>query len=254
METTPWDLFIGVITGTDRLHHFLFDAARDPNHPFFADFMEYYRRIDLFFGRFVERSGGRTRLIVLSDHGFTRLKTQVYLNHLLERMGRLSFTRSNPRSIEDVHPASEAFAMDPNRIYLNSRDRFRDGVLDARQKLESRSRLKQDLERVRLRDVGIDDPEGADRPDDFLFTEVRPKEAVYDGACLPMAPDLLLLPRRGYDLKATIGVRASSMRDIFTGAHTHDDAFLIVNDPYSAICPTHAKIEQVADLIRQVLD
>jgi hypothetical protein len=69
-----------------------------------------------------------------------------------------------------------------------------------------------------------------------------------------MAPDLLLLPRRGYDLKANIGVRASSMRDIFTGAHTHDDAFLIVNDPYSAICPTHAKIEQVADLIRQVLD
>lgn len=254
MESQPWDLFIGVITGTDRLHHFLFDAACDANHAFFEDFMEYYRRIDSFFERFVERLGGRTRLIVLSDHGFTRLKTQVYLNHLLERMGRLSFTTSNPRSIEDVHPASEAFAMDPNRIYLNGKDRFRDGVLEARQKREVRSRLKQDLEQVRLRDVGVDVPQGDDRPDDFLFIEVRPKEAAYDGACLPMAPDLLLLPRQGYDLKATIGVRVPSMRDVFTGTHTHDDAFLIVNDPYSAISLTQAKIEDVAQLIREVLD
>jgi predicted AlkP superfamily phosphohydrolase/phosphomutase len=254
METTAWDLFIGVITGTDRLHHFFFDAAGDPGHPFLADFLEYYRRIDQFFKRFVERLGSRTRLIVLSDHGFTRLKTQVYLNHLLERMGRLSFTRSNPRSIEDVHSASTAFAMDPNRIYLNSKDRFRDGILDPRQKVEIRSRLKQDLERVRLRDVGIDNPEGDDRPDDPLFTEVREKEAVYDGPCLPMAPDLLLLPRRGYDLKATIGVRQPSMKDIFTGTHTHDDAFLIVSDPFSTISLTQARIEQVADVIRQVLD
>ncbi|MEJ2715830.1 MAG: alkaline phosphatase family protein [Deltaproteobacteria bacterium] len=254
MEREPWDLFIGVVTGTDRLHHFFFDAARDPNHVFFEDFMEYYRRIDSFFRRFVERLGRRTRLIVLSDHGFTLLKTQVYVNHLLERMGRLSFIRANPQSIEDVHPSSEAFAMEPNRIYLNSKDRFRDGLLDPRQKPEILSRLKQDLERVRLRDAGIDDPEGEDRPDDVLFMEVRSKEAAYDGPCRPMAPDLLLIPRRGYDLKATIGVRVPSMRDVFTGTHTHDDAFLIVNDPYSAIGLTQARIENVADLIREVLD
>jgi len=33
LTTEPWDMFIGVITETDRLHHFFFKAAHNPQHP-----------------------------------------------------------------------------------------------------------------------------------------------------------------------------------------------------------------------------
>ena len=70
----PWDLFIGVITANYRLHHFLFDVCCSPSHPRHRDCIDYYRRIDDFFGRLRGTIGARTKLMVLSDHGFTNLK------------------------------------------------------------------------------------------------------------------------------------------------------------------------------------
>jgi len=252
-EDLPWDLFIGVITGTDRLHHFFFDAAEDPDHPFHADFMNYYSLVDSFFAKFLRQTGADTRLIVLSDHGFTRLKTQVYINRILRNLGYLSFIRREPQSLEEMHAQSKAFALDPNRIYLNSRDRFRDGVLDSAQKLEFRAKLKRELETMTLCDVGVIAPDGEERPEDSLFLEVRTAEEVYDGECLTIAPDLVLIPRTGYDLKGTINFPVAARKDIFTGAHTHDDAFLIVGDDAALKSSSNARITDVAGLIREVL-
>jgi len=231
MDDTPWDLFVGVITGTDRLHHFFFDAKDDQAHPFHADFMDYYRRVDAFFARFLDHLPSDTRLIVLSDHGFTRLRKQVYLSPILRSLGYLSFTRPDPQSLEDIDPVSRAFAMDPTRIYLNSRQRFRRGVLSHSEAAEVRSKLKHDLEGMRLRDVGILETGDGESRDDSLFAEVKLKEEIYDGDLLPLAPDLVIIPKRGYDPKAAINAPAAVMTDIFTGMHTHDDAFLIVSDP-----------------------
>jgi predicted AlkP superfamily phosphohydrolase/phosphomutase len=252
-EDLPWDLFIGVITGTDRLHHFFFDAAEDPDHPFYADFMNYYSQVDSFFAKFLRPAGADTRLIVLSDHGFTRLKIQVYVNRILRNLGYLSFIRPDPQSLEEMHPQSKAFALDPNRIYLNSRDRFRDGVLDSAQKFEVRAKLKRELETMTLYDVGVIAPDGEDRPEDSLFLEVRTADEVYDGDCLSLAPDLVLIQRPGYDLKGAINVPVAARKDIFTGTHTRDDAFLIVGDGVALNGSSKAGITDVAGLIREIL-
>ncbi|MBM3300047.1 MAG: alkaline phosphatase family protein, partial [Deltaproteobacteria bacterium] len=105
MESTSWDLFIGVITGTDRLHHFLFDAYYDPEHPYHSDFTAFYSEIDSFFGRLQDRLRNGTRLILLSDHGFTRLEMQVYLNHILRTRGYLRFSRPGADSLADIDPS-----------------------------------------------------------------------------------------------------------------------------------------------------
>ncbi len=252
MESNPWDLFVGVITGTDRLHHFFFDAFSDHAHRFHKDFLDYYRRVDACIGTLVERLQGRARLIVLSDHGFTALKSQVYLNHILSNLGYLSYTRPDPRTVEDIHPRSRAFAMDPTRIYLHSRDRFRTGVLNSREKEELRQKLKYDMERIRLIDVGIQGDSDAD-PEEPLFAGVKFKEELYRGEAMESAPDLVIIPRRGYDLKAAVNVTAPVMKDIFTGMHTHDDAFLIVDDPSVAARMSDPEISEVAGLIFEVL-
>ena len=70
-----------------------------------------YQRVDTCVSRLLDTLGGISRVIVLSDHGFTRLKTQVYLNNILKGLGYLSFKRPAPQSPEDIDPSSLAFAM-----------------------------------------------------------------------------------------------------------------------------------------------
>jgi predicted AlkP superfamily phosphohydrolase/phosphomutase len=248
----PWDLFIGVITGTDRLHHFFFDACSDPSHPRHRDCADYYRRIDHFVGALREKLPSGTRLIVLSDHGFTNLITSIQLNYVLKTMGYLRYTRNDPQSIDDVHADSLAFALDPTRIYINSRDRFRNGALSANAAQDVRAKLCEDLKRLRLSDVGIRDT--ADAQDDtHLFSDVLFKEEIYQGDCLDIAPDLVVVPRRGYDVKASAAVNAPRSDDIFTGMHTHDDAFLIVSDASYSDRLSEVKISDVAGLITDTL-
>ncbi|MCA1959928.1 MAG: alkaline phosphatase family protein [Desulfomonile sp.] len=253
LATRPWDLFIGVITGTDRLNHFFFDAAYDPSHPFHKDFIDYYRAVDTFVGRFREKIGSDTRLVILSDHGFTSLKTQVYVNHILRSKGWLRFKGESPALIDDVHPDSVAFAMDANRVYLNTRDRFRGGAVSRTEKIEVLRRLQQELRDLTLGDAGITDPDGVDGPGDLLFDHVLSREEIYEGDCLHLAPDLILLPRRGYDLKGQVNVTAPSAGDVFTGMHTPDDAFLIVDDPALVDRLPSPKITDVAGLVLKFL-
>jgi predicted AlkP superfamily phosphohydrolase/phosphomutase len=253
MESEPWDLFIGVITGTDRLHHFFFDAAEDVGHAFHSDFMEYYRRVDTFFGRFADRLGNAARLIVLSDHGFTRLKTQVYLNYILRSLGHLSFALPSPCTPSDIHPRSVAFAMDPTRIYINSKERFPQGAVAPGEVPIVREKLRNELKLLRLADLGITDPSGTDRGDDTVFSDVLAKEEVYTGALLSVAPDLIVIPRRGYDPKAWLTATSATMTDIFTGMHTHDDAFLMVNDSTLPERLPAPRITDVAGLVTEIL-
>ncbi|MBI5251402.1 MAG: alkaline phosphatase family protein [Desulfomonile tiedjei] len=250
----PWDLFIGVITGTDRLHHFFFDAHADPGNSFHKDFIDYYRTVDAFFGRLLQNLGTDTRLIALSDHGFTNLKTQVYLNYILKAEDLLFFKRPDPRGLEDIHPESKAFALDPTRIYISSRERFRSGILGRSESDELKARLKSRLQNLRLGDIGIGDHEGLGSVDEPLFDGVDTGEEIYRGNCLVMAPDLVVVPRRGFDVKAALNVPTATMKDIFTGMHTHDDAFLMVND--ASLCERLAgsTIKDPAALIREVLE
>ena len=252
MAQQPWDLFIGVITGTDRLHHFLFDACSDSSHPRHRDCIDYYRRIDHFFGRLRERLGAGTKLIVLSDHGFTNLRTSVQLNYILKTLGYLRFTRTDPQSINDIHADSPAFALDPTRLYINSRENFEKGSLSGHAAADVRTKLREDLKRMRLSDIGIRDCADAEA-DEPLFADVLCKEEIYQGDCLDIAPDLVVVPRRGYDVKASVGANAPTSDDIFTGMHTHDDAFLIINDSSYSCGLSEVKISDVAGLIIDAL-
>jgi len=252
ISTEPWDLFIGVITGTDRLHHFLFDAHDNPSHPFFRDFIDYYRAIDLEIGRIMDRIGPNCRVMVLSDHGFTRLHYDIQLNHILKALGVLSFSRMNPETLADISPRSLAFALDPTRIYLHSQERFRSGTLGPAACAELRARLKHDLERMRLSDVGIRGVSGVSG-DEPLFDRILVREEAFRGSAAEFAPDLVVVPRRGYDVKASVKASAATSRDIFTGMHTHDDAFLIVDDPHIGRRLPQPGIADVAGLALEAL-
>jgi len=88
-ENEEWDFFMIVITGTDRLQHFLFDAYVDETHPYHEAFVDYYQKIDALIGRIYEKYTqleAEKTFFMLSDHGFTQIKTEVYINRWLFEM------------------------------------------------------------------------------------------------------------------------------------------------------------------------
>jgi predicted AlkP superfamily phosphohydrolase/phosphomutase len=89
-----------VITGTDRLNHFFFDAYYDETHPHHGDFVDYYRRVDTCVGRLHDALGSSSRLIVLSDHGFPGSSS---LSQQCKRLGYISFSKPTPESRRTIH-------------------------------------------------------------------------------------------------------------------------------------------------------
>ncbi len=230
MTEEPWDLFAAIVTGTDRLHHFFWDAYEDPGNPYHSAFLDYYRKVDALAGRLYESLGGDATFLALSDHGFGRLRRDVYINRWLEEQGYLKF-RSGERestSIEDIDPEkTRAFCMDPGRIYLNVKRRFPGGsVLPGK----ASDDLLRELEE-RLGGLCFQADGGPAEP---VLRRVYRKEELYQGPFLSSAPDLILLAHPGNNLRGAAGRECVfDLEGPFTGMHTQDDAFFLCDRPTS---------------------
>lgn len=217
-DNEEWDLFIGTITETDRLHHFLWAALENESHPQHGFFIDFYREIDKLIGEFSERCGRDTPFLIVSDHGFTGIKQEVYLNSWLREKGYLRFKKEPPESLEDIHPESTAFVLDPSRIYINLRNRYPSGSVDPGDYEGLRLKIKEEL-----LDLSISDEK--------IIKRVFMKEELYNGPFINSAPDLVALSNTGYDLKGSINKSTLYGRGIFTGAHTRDNATFFINRP-----------------------
>jgi len=63
-----------------------------------------------------------------------------------------------------------------------------------------------------------------------VIKAVYTKEEIYSGRYLDQGPDLLLLGTPGFNLRANLKVESVTGKPIFTGKHTHDSAFLLLDD------------------------
>ena len=209
-----WHLFILVLTETDRLFHFLWDAVIEPAHPLHADCAAFLHEWDACIGCVLDVAACLdARLMVLADHGFTALTTECDINSWLREQGWLIQSLPPEKSPEldglCIHPHSAAFALDPGRIYLHTRRRFAKGHLSDEEAARLLPRLRAQLMNLRW----------MDRP---ILSAVLSAEELYQGSMLPNAPDLVCAPNTGFDLKAKFdrpGVFGHFGR---SGAHTRD--------------------------------
>ena len=211
-----WDLFIGVVTETDRLHHYLWAALQDTQHAQHSFFLDFYRKLDIFIGELYDSIGDDIPFIIVSDHGFTSIKKEIYLNSWLREKGYLKFTKDKPESFNDMHEESRVFALDPNRLYIHSKGKYQKGSVHA----DEYNNLRQEIKDALLT-LTVDDHN--------VIQSVFFKEELYSGPLLDRAPDLVALSHEGYDLKGAINRQEVSGMGFLTGGHTRENAVFYIN-------------------------
>jgi len=213
-----WDFFMTHIMETDRLHHFTFEFFEKNDPVFLKIYEKFYSRLDMLIGKVVSKIDKETHLILLSDHGFTTLKQEVYLNRWLWENDYLRFTKPNPVTLADIHPDSKAYSLYPGRIFINLKRRENIGSVQPGIEYESlRGRLKEHL-------INLNFPVSNEN----VIKDIKNVEEVYDRKNIDSKwfADLFVFANDGYDLKGQLWNKSIFSKTFFNGMHTFDNAFL----------------------------
>lgn len=213
-DNEEWQLFIGTITETDRLHHFFYDSAQEGRHS--TVFERFYRELDRFVGDLARKAAQDGALFMTcSDHGFTPISTEVYLNRWLIENGYLE--REGGEGLKGMTSSSRAFCLDPSRIYLHVEGKYRKGKVQQGECPGLLDELKEKFLEIAF--------EGRK-----VIKEVYRREEIFQGRHAENGPDLYLLPHYGFDLKGSVDRDSVFGTSRFRGMHTYDDAHLFVSD------------------------
>ena len=132
LASSDWDCFLGVVTETDRLHHYFWSAYVDPHHPWHQRFLDFYAEVDAALGELVDVLDDDTALFIVADHGHTAIESECYPNAWLRAEGLLALradATAGRASMADLDRASRVFILDPGRVYVNLVGRFAEGVV-----------------------------------------------------------------------------------------------------------------------------
>ncbi|SEH46538.1 Predicted phosphohydrolase or phosphomutase, AlkP superfamily [Halopenitus malekzadehii] len=225
IEADDWDLFFGVFMTPDRVNHFLFgDYATDGEYA--AEFLEFYRELDAAIGAIRDRLDDDTELVVASDHGFTREEYEVDINRWLEEAGWLSYAADadDPDGLEDIADDARAYSLIPGRLFLNLEGREPRGSVAEADYEDVRDELIADLESLAA-------PDGR-----AVCDRIVKGEDAFSGDHTDIAPDLVVIPTDGFDLKAGFGTD----KEVFSegprnGMHKFGNASLFTTDADVAV-------------------
>ena len=236
-DKEDWDTFMLVFTGTDRLSHFLWDAYENENHEYHSTFLDHFRQIDNVIGEIASKLSKDDTLILLSDHGFELLEKEVNINFLLRKKGFLKLKPESKRNFADIDHGTKAFALEPARIYINLKNKYPRGSVNESEYdtlIGELIEIFQDLEFEERK----------------IIKKIFRKEEIYKGPYTNQAPDIVLIPNKGFNLKAGINASELFEKGIFTGKHTQHDAFLLItNCREKDIIPDKPTVSDVCGII-----
>jgi predicted AlkP superfamily phosphohydrolase/phosphomutase len=220
MKRDPWDFFMVHFQPVDHLQHVFWDEEG----------MQYiergYELIDKALGQVLEEAGEDTNVFVVSDHGFGRIEKFVFLGQFLRQEGFLSRTdgevsakaglgflaRKVERTLKRALPfrirgalrrrmpglrnrivaigdssdvdwsKTTAYATGMyGNVNVNLKGREPQGIVDPEDYEKTRDELIASISRIEDPDTG-----------ENIVEAVYKREEVYDGGCVPLAPDLLV--------------------------------------------------------------
>jgi predicted AlkP superfamily phosphohydrolase/phosphomutase len=143
VTTRPWDFFIMVEMGLDRVHHGFwkyFDPNHpkyEPNHRFARVIPDYYRFLDEQIAELIACFDDETAVVVSSDHGAQAMLGGICINEWLQREGYLTLKESYQPGTPLRHDMIEWFKTTAwgyggyyGRLCLNVKGREPEGLID----------------------------------------------------------------------------------------------------------------------------
>jgi predicted AlkP superfamily phosphohydrolase/phosphomutase len=252
-QQESWDFFMMHIMETDRLHHFFWEYMENDHPDFKPKFYRFYEKIDSVIGQIVNQIPENMSLMILSDHGFTTMKSEFYLNQWLREKGYLCSDKSIPETLKDLSSETKAYSLYPGRIFINLKGREKYGKVEPGIEYEN---LRQELIHRLLQ---ISDPQNENQ----IIEKVILGEDIYSGTPKTnlilksgnesdimnrSIPDLIAIAKPGYDLKGNLWRKHLFEKTVFNGMHTFDDAFVLLR---------HGELPdrrlQISDLAAQIL-
>jgi len=240
IQQDDWDLFFGVFMTTDRVNHFLFKHYEQDGE-YREEFLDFYRKLDRYIGELREALADDVTLVIASDHGFTSLEYEVHFNEWLRQGGWLSYEDDDHEELGDIADDTRAYSLIPGRFYINLEGREPRGGVPEDEYAETRKELREAL-------ASLTGPDGTP-----VAERIETKENAFRGAHADIAPDLVVIPNDGFDLKAGFG----DTEEVFdtgprNGMHTFDNASLFVDDPDTRI--TDADLYDIAPTILSLME
>jgi predicted AlkP superfamily phosphohydrolase/phosphomutase len=161
LDTRPWDFFMVVEIGVDRMHH-AFWRFLDPAHPRheaghrYGDVVRnYYAYLDEEIGELLERFDDDTAVLIVSDHGARPMEGAICVNDWLVRESYLVLrepvdgpTRLRPELVDWSRTRAWGEGGYYCRLCLNVRGREPQGIVDPDDYERLRDELAERLEQL----------------------------------------------------------------------------------------------------------
>jgi predicted AlkP superfamily phosphohydrolase/phosphomutase len=174
-------------------------------------------------------------LIMMSDHGMERTKFNVNINAYLEEKGYLNLSDDeSKKKYNRIEEGTQAFALEHGRVYLNRRSRYPKGSVDKEEEDDLLEKLKDDLKELEV--------EG-----ESVVSKIWGRDEIYSGDQVDKAPDLVLIPNSGYNLRGKLSDEIYE-ESPFSGMHDRN-AFLYVRGDELTV-PDSPTVEDVVPIMR----
>ena len=242
MKKEPWDFFMVVFTGSDRVCHFFWEDRKTGKSPS-SVIEDYYIHLDSIIGKLFDEAGDDTCKIIMSDHGFgpapaKRINVFTLANDLGETvflpghtfsylkarlLGKIGIPkRIDPEDLIDLKRSRvllEPMYANFLGVSINIKDEAGNGaVAPGREYQHLREKVINYLERLR-------DPVSGK----CLVEKVHTRESLYHGKSANNAPDLVV--QFSYDIKTGFSPLKKALvrraKDpVRTGDHRREGIFM----------------------------
>lgn len=213
-----FDLFFPCITEIDRFHHFFFDALSNDDEKS-KRLIQFYKILDEHISEIYSWADKNDKFIMISDHGFTKIKQEFYINSWLKQNNFLEDVSFEGTYLKGITNKTKAFALDPCRIFIHQKEKFRDGSAISKNEYDNlREKIIEELDKLKFQGEKV-------------IKKCFKKEEIYpEGNSFKNAADIICLPADGFDIKAALNKNLLFGKSIFTGMHTQHDALFFIND------------------------
>ncbi len=193
IKNKNWDLFFGLSGLSDRMNHSFWKYTDKEHRKYEKDskfkdtLKDFYKFVDKNLGELIELLDKDTTIIVLSDHGITRMHTRINLTDWLIKEGYMVLktplkekTEFKPELVNWKNTKAFAIGAYEGQIFINKKNREPEGIVNEEEYDYLISELSEKLKQIK------------GEKEEKLNTKIFNKKQDFQGKYQEIAPDMII--------------------------------------------------------------